>query len=147
MDDYLPVAEQLNLLFEAVRHPDGRPYTLQEVADRTGISVGTLSQMRGGRIKNPQLNTLRVLCRFFGVPLRYFETCTLDECYALLTPSPTETTPLNEIAFRASGLSPRSQRDILTIIKWVQAAEAQQGDGAGLPPLPNLESDDEDSDP
>lgn len=144
MEDFLPVSEQMNILFDAVRHPDGRPYTLQEVSDATGVSLGTISQMRGGHIKNPQLNTLRALCRFFSIPLRYFETRTAEECYAILSDeTETDAAPLNEIAFRASGLSPRSQRDILTVIKWLQAAEQQDGGGNALPPLPNLEDDED----
>lgn len=148
MNDYLPVSDQLNILFDHVRHPDGRPYLLQEVGDATGVSLGTISQMRAGKIKNPQLNTLRAICRFFNVPLRYFETRTADECYAIIADrtETTETKELNEIAFRASGLSPRSQQDILTVIKWVQAAEQQRKQGGDLPPLPNLESQETDSD-
>ncbi|MCK6580617.1 MAG: helix-turn-helix domain-containing protein [Anaerolineae bacterium] len=141
MDEYLPLTEQLRILFDARQHADGRPYTLAEVSEATGISQATISQMRTGRIKNPQLDTLRTLGRFFNIPLRYFETTSVEECYSLLAEKPSEADPpLNEIAFRASGLSPRSQRDILTIIKWVQAAEKQGGD-AGLPPLPGLTED------
>ena len=144
MSDYLPVSEQLNLLFEAVPHPDGRPYTLQEVSTATGISPGTLSQIRSGQSTNPQLNTLRALGHFFHVPLRYFETRSREECYALLHDSqPPPASSVSEIAFRASGLSPKSQRDILTIVKWVQAAEQQRLEGKDLPPLPGLEEDED----
>lgn len=144
MADYLPVSEQLNILFDTVRHPVGRSYTLQEVSEATGVSLGTISQMRAGHIKNPQLNTLRALCRFFHVPLRYFETRTAEECYGILAgETKTDAAPLNEIAFRASGLSPRSQRDILTVIKWLQAAEQQRDDEGDLPPLPDLQDDED----
>lgn len=144
MEDYLPVSMQLNILFDAVPHTDERPFTLQEVSDATGISVGTLSQIRTGRIENPQLHTLREICHFFGVPLRYFETRTEQQCYALIQGADNDDTPeLNEIAFRATNLSPNSQRDVLTIIKWVQAAEAQRKAGMELPPLPGLESYDD----
>lgn len=148
MEEYLSVAEQLNILFDHVRHPEGRPYQLQEVGEATGISLGTISQMRTGKIKNPQLNTLRALCRFFNIPLRYFETRTAEECYAIIanrTDKP-EVKALNEIALRASSLPPRAQQDILTVIRWVQAAEKQRKEGGDLPPLPNLEVEDDDSD-
>jgi transcriptional regulator with XRE-family HTH domain len=144
MSDYLPLSEQLNILFEVVTHPSGRPFTLNEVSEPTDLSLATISQMRNGKIKNPQLNTLRELCRFFNVPLRYFETTSPAECYALLTGNTDKITPeINEIAFRASNLSPKSQRDLLTVIKWVQAAEAQQKEGHHLPPLPGLEDYDD----
>lgn len=141
MDDFLPVSEQLQTLFEAVRHPDDRPFTMQEVSDSIDVSLATLSQLRSGKIKNPQLHTLREICRFFDVPLRFFETRSVEECYAILAEDRVESvTPINEIAFRATHLSPKSQRDVLTIIRWVQAAEAQRKNGENLPSLPSLES-------
>jgi transcriptional regulator with XRE-family HTH domain len=146
LSEYLPVAEQLRLLFETILHPDGRPYTLSEVSEQTGISLATISQLRNGKIKNPQLGTLRSLCQFFGVPLRYFETRAVEECYAILAEDRGQPTlEINEIAFRATSLSPKSQRDILTIIKWVQAAEQQRQASSDLPPLPGLEGDDDET--
>ena len=147
MDDYLSLSEQIKILFDSVRHSEGRSFTLQEVSDATGISLATISQMRSGRIKNPQLNTIRPLCRFFGVPLRYFDTRTAEECFAILTDVTAKDAPpeLNEIAFRASGLSPRSQRDVLEIIKWVQASEKGTLEGDNPPPFPNFEDDEDTS--
>ena len=128
MDEYLPLAQQVKILFDAVRREDGQPFTLQEVSDATGISLGTVGQMRSGKINNPQLNTLRALCRFFRVPLRYFETQTAEQCYALLTDQSPQAQPaLNEIAFRASGLSDDAQQDILSLIKMFKEEEKRQG--------------------
>ena len=127
MDEYLPLAEQIKILFESVRHPQGRPFTLQEVSDATGVSLGTIAQMRTGKILNPQLNTLRALCPFFGIPLRYFETTTREECYAILTDPSTIAKPvLNEIAFRANGLPRQAQQDILSLIKLIEEEEKQR---------------------
>lgn len=128
MDNYLPLSEQVKILFDAVRREDGQPFTLQEVSDATGVSLGTVGQMRSGKINNPQLNTLRALCRFFRVPLRYFETQTAEQCYALLAKQlPQAHSELNEIAFRASGLSEDAQQDILALIKMFQEEEKLQG--------------------
>src|SRR5690606_4865064 len=128
MDEYLHLSQQVKILFDAVRREDGQPFTLQEVSDATGISLGTIGQMRSGKINNPQLNTLRALCRFFRVPLRYFETQTAEQCYALLTKQLPQAQPaLNEIAFRASGLSEDAQQDILALIKMFQEEEKLQG--------------------
>jgi transcriptional regulator with XRE-family HTH domain len=127
VDNYLPLAEQIIILFDSVRHPEGRPFTLQEVSDATGVSLGTIAQMRSGKINNPQLNTLRTLAQFFRVPLRYFETGTREECYALLAdPTVSEKPALSEIAFRASGLSEQAQQDILSLIKVFQEEENQR---------------------
>jgi transcriptional regulator with XRE-family HTH domain len=128
MSDYLPLSEQLRILFEVLQHPDGRPYTMQEVSEQIDVSVAAISQMRTGRIQNPQLHTLRELCRFFDVPLRYFETRSAEECYAILAENDEGVAPeINEIALRATRLSPKSQQDILTIIKWVQAPSSCAG--------------------
>lgn len=145
MSTYLPLHQQIQCLFDEVHHPDGRAYTLKEVSTATGISIGTISQMRSGKIDNPQLNTLRDICHFFGVPLRFFETTSLDECYALLHQADDVTSEetLSEIAFRAIDLSPEAQRDILKVIQWVQAAEQLRQSGVALPPLPSLESYDD----
>ncbi len=148
MENYLPFADQMNILFDAVQHPDGRPYTLQEVSEATGISRGTLSQMRNGRITNPQLSTLRAIIKFFNVPLRYFETETAEQCYKLIHDTrdqQAEQRPLNEISLRAMKLTPNMQKDILTIIKWVLDAEAYRKQGLDAPPLPNLEEYDDDA--
>lgn len=133
MDDYLPLSEQIRILFDSVRHPAGRPFTLQEVTDGSGVSLGTIGQIRSGKLNNPQLNTLRALAQFFGVPLRYFETRTREECYALLTdPSMLKKPALNEIAFRASGLPPQAQQDILSLIKVFQEEEKQRRESSEL---------------
>ena len=127
MDDYLPLSEQIKILFDSVRHPDGRPFTLQEVSEGSGVSLGTIGQMRSGKLKNPQLNTLRALAQFFSVPLRYFETTTREECYSLITdPAMMEQPRLNEIAFRASGLPPQAQQDILRLIKVFEEEDKQR---------------------
>ena len=142
MDDYLPLNEQIRILFDSVRHPEGRAFTLQEVSDATGVSLGTIAQMRSGKVQNPQLNTLRALCSFFDIPLRYFETQTREECYAILAEPTTSAKPaLNEIAFRASGLSPQAQQDILRLLKVFEEEDKQRLGGSGI----STESDEEQS--
>jgi len=141
MTDYLPLAQQIQILFDAVTHPDGRPFTIREVSDEIDVSLAAISQMRSGRIKNPQLNTLRELCRFFDVPLRYFEARTVEDCYAVLADARTDIQPqVSEITFRATQLSPAAQQDVLTLIKWVQAAEQHYQADDSLPPLPRLDA-------
>lgn len=144
MTDFLPVAKQLTILFEVVQHPAGRAYTLQEVSDEIDVSLPALSQLRAGKIKNPQLNTLREICRFFDVPLRYFETRSPEECYALLAEKREEpVVPIHEISLRMTNLSRKGQRDLLLIMEWVELAEAAMKQNSELPPLPGLKSYDE----
>lgn len=146
MDDYLPLAQQLNILFDEIKHPEGRAYTLHEVSEATRISPGTISQMRNSKITNPQLSTVRAIARFFKVPLRYFEARSVEECYTVLAEAAQveESPPLNEITFRALKLSPRARLELLTVLKWIQAAEKQYDEG-DFPILPNLEDYEDDA--
>jgi transcriptional regulator with XRE-family HTH domain len=133
----LPLKDLINFLFDHVRHPEGRPYTTQEVADHVRISHATINQLRTGRIKSPTLATLHELCRFFNVPLNFWECTSYDECYAVLAEGRKAlSTETAEIAFRASALSPKSQQDLLKIIAWVELAERERQAGRELPDFP-----------
>lgn len=141
MSEYLPLADQLRILFESFKKPDGTAYTMLEVSKATGVSLPTLSQLRNGKITNPQLNTLRAICRFFNIPLHYFDTHSAEECYAILAEGRkgNDIEGINFIAHMAASLSPEVQRDLLNVIKWAQAAEQQLIAGNKLPALPHLE--------
>lgn len=135
----LPLKDLINFLFEHVQHPDGRPYITQEVADKVRISHATINQLRTGRNKNPSVPTLQEIVGFFNVPLSFFECSTEEECYAVLAGQRPEDLPgmIAEIAFRASGLTAKSQRDILKIITWVEAAERERKAGREMPDFPD----------
>jgi len=137
-DKPLPLKDLVNFLFENIRHPAGRPYTTQEVADHVQISHATINQLRTGRIKNPTLPTLQDLCQFFEVPLSFFECRTYEDCYALLAQKHApEGSQASEIAFRVSKLSAQSQQQILNILQWVEIAEQARRAGQELPDLPD----------
>lgn len=125
MDEFLPVSKQIQLLFEERRHPEtDEPYTLQHISQQIDVSLPTLSQLRSGKIANPQLHTLREICRVFDVPLHYFETRTVEECYAILHGDTMEADDnTTGIAFRLTSLSDESKEDVLKIMQWIQAAE------------------------
>lgn len=126
--NYLSVAEQINILFETVKKSDGNTYTLSEVSEGTGLSIGALSHIRLDRIKNPQIDTLRAIALFFKVPLRYFETRSAEECYAIIAEGRSNATQtLNEIAFRAGELSEAAQLQVLAMMRWIQEAEQTGG--------------------
>jgi transcriptional regulator with XRE-family HTH domain len=106
----LLIKDLVNFLFDNVLHPDGRPYTTQEVTDHVRISHATINQLRTGRSKNPTLPTLQEIGRFFDVPLSFFDCQTVDECYAVLAERPgVSTGDVAEIAFRASRLTAEKQ--------------------------------------
>lgn len=66
------MTESIRRLFETVRRPDGKAWTLQEVAQRTGLSVSYIWRLRSGRATNPTTLVLERLADFFGVPVSYF---------------------------------------------------------------------------
>src|SRR5215471_20003487 len=65
-------ATLLNHLFATRLTPEGRPYTLTEVAKATGLSVPYLSILRKGTISAVPVQRAAALARFFHVPLDYF---------------------------------------------------------------------------
>ena len=146
MPDYLPLDQQVQILFEAVKKTDQKPHTLREVSAATGISLPALSQLRSGKITNPQLSTLRALCAFFDVPLRYFDTTSREECLAIIAAGSLEqhNTESNLIATIAASLSPQGQRDLLTVIRWALAAEnlSDQDGQIAVPRLNHEETND-----
>ncbi|TVR25292.1 MAG: helix-turn-helix domain-containing protein [Anaerolineaceae bacterium] len=147
MNPYLPLSQQINLLFEYIKKPDRQPYTLKEVSQATGISLPSLSQLRNGRSVNPQLTTLRALCRFFNVPLSYFDCTSEEACLALIAqgrPDHTGDDQVHFISSMAASLSPQGQRDLLTIVKWAHAAEQSLKLGDDLPLMPRIQDDDDD---
>ena len=66
------LSERLRSLFDKVRRPDGRRWTLQEVAQATGLSVSYLWRLRSGRAANPTRAVLERIAAFFGVPVSFF---------------------------------------------------------------------------
>ena len=65
-------AALFNQLFATRLSPEGRPYTLTEVSQATGMSVPYLSYVRKGTIGAVPVHRAAPLARFFGVPLDYF---------------------------------------------------------------------------
>lgn len=66
------VNQRIRELFETARRPDGKAWTLQEVAKHTGLSVSYIWRLRSGRAHNPTRLVLERLASFFGVPVSYF---------------------------------------------------------------------------
>jgi len=95
------VASVLNWLFRTrlKTTAEGRqkPYTLREVAQGTGISIGYLSEARRGNIENPSLDKLLLLARFFDISAAVF-----------LEPTPSQYTSYNR-AQEAPALSNKEQ--------------------------------------
>ncbi|GAB3469686.1 helix-turn-helix transcriptional regulator [Kineococcus endophyticus] len=71
-------ADRLNKLFDTMRHPSGREYSLKEIADgtaRVGPTAVThqhLSRLRSGASRNPGLDQVKAIANVFGVSPKYF---------------------------------------------------------------------------
>jgi transcriptional regulator with XRE-family HTH domain len=66
------LADKLNRLFTTVV-PAGRgPYSSEEVAQATGLSVSYVRYLRSGERDNPTKQSIEALATFFGVPPAYF---------------------------------------------------------------------------
>lgn len=67
-----PLSEKINYLFQTVQPRNRGPWSHPEVHRATGISIGTLSELRTGKKTNPTMETLQKLAKFFGVDPAYF---------------------------------------------------------------------------
>ena len=124
---------------------DGRtkPYTLREVAQGTGISIGYLSEARRGNIENPSLDKLLLLARFFDVNPTVFvepvpheggggEGVSRDGARETLSPTTGKEQVVKQIAFRAETFSEvelSMVREMMDVIERYRSRD--EGDEAG----------------
>lgn len=134
----LPFADLLNLLFEVIKHTDGKPYRMQDLAQAADISQASVSLMCSGKNPNPRFDTVYRICRFFAVPLSYFEAGSREEALDIIATSRIPKSPEADlIALRATHLSPEAQRDVLRMMEYARRAEQWYEAGIDeLPPFP-----------
>jgi transcriptional regulator with XRE-family HTH domain len=66
------LALRLDQLFATHLDPVGKPYSVRQVAERTGMSASYLSGLRRGKVTGPGADKVEALARFFGVDMAYF---------------------------------------------------------------------------
>lgn len=76
----LKLAEQLDILFDVFRAPNGKPYTVKEVSEAIRMTPATVSRIRSGNVPDPRMSTLKMFARFFHISLDYFFCGTREEC-------------------------------------------------------------------
>lgn len=128
-----------------------KPYTLREVAQGTGISIGYLSEARRGNIENPSLDKLLLLAKFFGVGAAVFlepapfQDTSYNRAQEAAAPSLTEKErAVRQIAFRAESFSEvelSMVREMMDMIeRWRgEGAERAPQDRSSSPPDPSTE--------
>ncbi len=112
-------AELLNHLFDTRRTSRGRPYTLTEVSEGTGLSVPYLSNIRKGTITSASFERVEKIAKFFGVPLDYFSSQELPPVEAPSLPTPTADRPI----LLRSG--PLGSAENAVILQALERAEAE----------------------
>ncbi|HWE89437.1 MAG TPA: helix-turn-helix transcriptional regulator, partial [Pseudonocardiaceae bacterium] len=117
-------ATRLRRLFDAVRQPDGTPYTPREVAEEMtrrghGVSRSYLYTLLKGE-SEPSHGLVQALADFFEVPLEYFSnsdrSLELNRQYEILAALGEQN--VRKIAYRASRLSPEKLRNVLDYIEF-----------------------------
>src|SRR5215208_5015745 len=109
------VGALLDDLFKQIRHPSGREYTYQEVANGVGKALDPtyIAKLRKGKIPNPGRNAVMLLCSFFKVQPSYF----FPELQPPHDPdSPHEEEALS-IALRSSRIQPHIRKKIEELLR------------------------------
>lgn len=71
----------------------------------------------------PRLETVRRLCRVYGISMDYFDCSTEKDCLDYLARQRViRSTELEEIARSAEALTSRGQRNVLNILEWLRRA-------------------------
>jgi len=139
MSESFSVSKKVNLLFRVFLKFDGKSYTNREVAEYVGISIPTLVTIRNRPSLNPTLSTLQGICRFFGVPLDYFNCETEADCLDLIKRvqigsygvNTSEANPLlREIIDKTMRMSSESQQEVLKVVTWIEDSNTLRQEAA-----------------
>lgn len=131
----------INLLFNQITQPDGRPYTSKEVSEKTGVSLSMISQLRTGNRSNPSLDLTKALLGFFNVPLSYMEAKTKEEALEIIQNRNLEKPPIRFRGVEEIGLSPKVQKQVEALLKFVVQFEKAVAEGLPEPAPPHFDSD------
>jgi transcriptional regulator with XRE-family HTH domain len=66
------IGAKVDYLFRTITKPNGKPYTYQEVAARTGLNFSYLRKLRVGKVASPSRKVLERLTTFFGITPDYW---------------------------------------------------------------------------
>ena len=125
------VRDLVNLLFEVLVRPNGKPYSVAEVARETGIVEGSLRSLKVRDYKTVTLATLQALATFFDIPIEYFTCETLEDARSYLARvkagipihDPDEYIAdelIPEIMTKAMSLSIDARQDLLRMMQWLE---------------------------
>jgi transcriptional regulator with XRE-family HTH domain len=127
------VSEKIDHLFNAVRRPDGREFTYDDVEQGTGsrISRSYAWKLRHGRNRNPSLDVIEAMSEFFGVlPEFFFEQAVIDAAMgsdAAAVGDLLRDPGARAVAERIRGLSPQSLQAVVDLEDNLWAIEVPEG--------------------
>ncbi|WP_439381584.1 helix-turn-helix domain-containing protein [Amycolatopsis lexingtonensis] len=123
-----PFGKLLERLINVKKHPNGRSYSVAEVAEDVGISKSQLYNLINGA-NEPKLRLVQKLAAYFGVDLEYFGTSRrareLQEQYALLAKLSAH--GVRDVALRASTLSSDALSSVRAFIDFQASRETANG--------------------
>jgi len=113
--------QQFHILLDLLRDPHGKPYSLGTLAQAAHVSDQSLTYLLDGRSQSPRLETIRSICYFYHISLDYFDCATEAECRAYLVRRLAQSSSLlQDIAAEAATLTPKGQRNVLTMLEWLR---------------------------
>ena len=123
-------SEKIDYLFKTVRRADGREFTYDDVERHTAgeISRSYAWKLRHGKNRNPSLDVLATLARFFKVPVTVF----FESGHSPQDPDAVRIAKLlhnegvRDIADRAHGMSPESQAIVAKLIDELKKLERRE---------------------
>ena len=120
--DFAGMALRMQYLLATVRKDDATAYSIDEVAQGTGVSLTYLRNMLAGRQDNPSRKVIAALAGFFNVSPAYFFEATPESDASRAEPSSEI-----EVALRsAEQLGPDGRRLLLDMIRLAQRITEQR---------------------
>ncbi len=141
MSNGLTIQQLINLLFNHITLPDGRPYTTKEVAAQTGVSLSMISAMRTGTRTNPSLEIVQAILHFFNVPLAYMDAQTKEEAIEILQNRELYNQPIRFRGIEDVGLSPKAQKQVEALLKYIVQHEKAVAEGRPEPNPPKFDAE------
>lgn len=92
----MPIEWRLNHLLGEYHHRFGKRLTFKQIAQDTGLSKNTISDIAKGKVKRPDENTVKVLLDYLSVHLQ--RPLTINDIWYYVTDSPAQDTLSNSVS-------------------------------------------------
>lgn len=145
----LPISELITLLFDNISGPDGKKYSMVDLAQKTGISVNTIGHYKRGSHENPTLENIKAILAVFQMPLAYLDCTNKVDAMKMITTIHSDTAveqepALPQMRFRmpAANMSDEALHQVAGLLSWILEREEALKNGDEEPPLPDFSDKD-----